>query len=235
MWLITNRNVEVASAPAYTNAKDDVSWALIDGIWQYTYTPTPGEANVALAALPCEVGYVRDDETSRCRKIDIIAASSAPCRDGQYRHEETNRCRTIPAPTVLAPCKEGQYRSEETNRCRSLVALLSSASKPCADDQFRNPLTNRCKSIASHEDAALTDCGEGRERNPTTNRCRNTVSASTSTVAFPVEPVKDTVEAFVGWWALGGVGVLAIGYAGWEWRREVGGLVDRARSFFLTK
>ena len=237
IWLTTVRDVEVASVPGYTNAKDDVSWALIDDTWQYTYAPTPGESNIALAAIPCEVGYVRDDATHRCRKLDVPPSGGlTSCRDGQYRSEETGRCRTVPAASVLVPCKEGQYRSEETNRCRSLATLLTSTVKQCDDDQFRNPLTNRCKKIASSDEVALADCGEGRERNPVTNRCRNIASGTVSSAAaFAVEPVKDAAEVFVGWWALGGMGALALGYAGWEWRREVLAGIARIREAFTLK
>lgn len=233
--LATVRGVEVSSMPAYVNAKDDVSWALIDDGWRYTYAATPGEVNIALAASPCEAGYVRDETTHRCRKPESLV-SIGTCRDGQYRSDETGRCRTIPAPSVLAPCKDGQYRSEETSRCRSLATLLTSTVKPCNDDQFRNPLTNRCKKIASADEVALADCGEGRERNPVTNRCRNIVSGAVSpAAAFAVEPVKDAAEAFVGWWALGGVGALALGYAGWEWRHEVRAGIARIRQAVTFK
>ena len=230
IWLMTIRDVEVMQVPAYTNAKDDASWALgEDGQWAYSFAPTPGEPNIALAALPCAAGYVRDSVTQRCRKDEeaVAAVTLTPCRDGQYRSEETGRCRNaISAAVILTPCKEGQYRSEATNRCRSIATLASSV-KPCADDQFRNLLTNRCKSIASADDVALADCGEGRERNPATNRCRNVATAGVSAAAFKVEPIKDTAQAFAGWWALGGVGVLALGYGAWEWRREVASLVRR--------
>ena len=237
IWLTTIRNVEVMQMPAYMNAKDDSSWALGEGgEWAYTFAPTPGEPNIALTALPCAVGYERDPASERCHKVEVAAAVAATtCRDGQYRSEETGRCRNVlSAAAVLAPCKEGQYRSEATNRCRSIAALASSV-KPCADDQFRNPMTNRCKSIASSDDVALADCGEGRERNPTTNRCRNVATAAASAMAFKVEPIKDTAQAFVGWWALGGVGVLALGYGVWEWRSEITRLLRRATGWALRR
>lgn len=237
MWLMTIRDIEVAAVPAYANAKDDVSWAFIDGQWQYTYVPTPGEANVAMAAPPCQEGYARDPGASRCRKLEVatMATSLTLCRDGQYRSEETGRCRNLPIVSALAPCKEGQYRSEETKRCRSLVSTVASGLTPCADDQFRNPLTNRCKKIASMNEGALADCGEGRERNPVTNRCRNVTKAAAPAAAFAVEPVKDQATAFVGWWAMGGVGTLALGYAGWEWRREVLAGVAKIREAFIRR
>jgi hypothetical protein len=230
IYLLTVRGVEVASVPAYANAPDDASWALIDGVWQYSYAPTPAAANQVQREPACQLGYERDDATGRCRKL-VAAAQLAPCAEGQYRSEVTGRCRAVVAPAVVAPCKEGQYRSEATGRCRSFTTASVGGSKSCADDQFRNPLTNRCKAIASNEDVALVDCGEGRERNPETHRCRNIVTASVPSAAFAPVPIKETAKGFVGWWALGGVGILAAGYGVWEWRRELAALMLRASAF----
>lgn len=153
----------------------------------------------------------------------------ADCGEGRERNPATNRCRNIPTASTLAPCKEGQYRNEETNRCRSIASAAAATLKPCGDDQFRNPATNRCKKIASADE--LTDCGEGRERNPETNRCRNIANSTVPGAGFAVQPIKDSAMVFAGWWALGGVGVLALGYAGWEWRREVQAWLRRIISY----
>jgi hypothetical protein len=164
-----------------------------------------------------------------------VSSGLTPCRDGQYRSEETNRCRNIAvANNVLTPCKEGQYRSEETNRCRSIATAAAAILKPCADDQFRNPASGRCKKIASSDDATPADCGEGRERNPETHRCRNVLSKAVPPAAFAVEPIKETGKAFIGWWALGGVGVAALGYGVWEWRREMLAGIRKAGSLFTS-
>lgn len=230
IYLVTTRGLEVASVPAYKNAPDDASWAYVDGLWQFSYAPTPGGANVALPQLPCQSGYERDEASGRCKKVPVPTLLSL-CAEGQYRSETTGRCRTIATSAVLVPCKDGQYRSEETGRCRAFVSAISTSLSPCADNQFRNPLTNRCKSIASSDDTTLTDCGEGRERNPETHRCRNVVSANVPAATFAVAPVKETAKGFVGWWALGGVGVLAAGYGAWEWRRELALVLRRAGAF----
>jgi hypothetical protein len=130
------------------------------------------------------------------------------------------------------PCKDGQYRSEETNRCRS-VAAEATALAPCDDEEERNPATNRCRKIASLANQ-LTPCKEGQERSPETNRCRNMASTAPPDAAFAVEPVKDVGQSFVGWWALGGVGILALGYAGWEWRQEVLSAIQKIGTFFTS-
>lgn len=139
----------------------------------------------------------------------------------------------VTASAAPTPCKEGQYRSEETNRCRSLASTVN-AIVPCDDDQERNPETNRCRKIASTASSELTPCKEGQERNPETNRCRNATATSPPDTAFKAESVAETGKAFAGWWALGGIGSLALGYGAWEWRREVVELVQKAGSFFTS-
>lgn len=203
-------------------AARDRSWALNGtvGMWQLGI-PSPLGEN----AFPIESEPGKGSGT----KESVIK----PCRDDQYRSEETGRCRTIAAAKILTPCREGQYRSEDTNRCRSIAATVASVLKPCADNQFRNPESGRCKKIVSTDELALADCGEGRERNPETNRCRNVRSiTSIPEAAFAVESIKDSAQAFIGWWALGGIGLLALGYGAWEWRRELAVLFGRLTAFF---
>lgn len=211
LWSIDGQYNSVV--PEWSNAKDDKAWSLVDGGWQYL-EPSPGSAN----SLPIT--------------IVVATAGLADCGEGRERNPLTGRCRNIPAEKELTPCKEGQYRSEETNRCRSIASAASSVLKPCADDQFRNPETNRCKKIASVEE--LADCGEGRERNPETNRCRNVVAASMPLAPFAAEQVTQVASGTLGWWALGGVSLLAVGYAGWQWRFELGKLSRRISGLFVS-
>lgn len=233
------------------NDADGATW-LEDqyGLWTYTNTDPP----YVDAELAAQLGrsWVYDISSGTWRwaipnpydELNVFPAPEEPgkggaesglkpCRDDQYRSEETNRCRAVSSTSGLTPCREGQYRSEETNRCRSIASTAASVLKPCGDDQFRNPATNRCKKIASSDDPA--DCGEGRERNPDTNRCRNVISSDVPAAAFAVEPIKDSATAFVGWWALGGISTLALGYGVWEWRREITGVLQRATAFLRPK
>lgn len=221
MGLRTYPNTDAPYADAELVAQLGRSWAydLTDGTWRWGMPSPYTEHNEF--PLPEEPGKGAVDDGLK------------PCRDDQYRSEETNRCRSISMTSGLTPCREGQYRSEETNRCRSIASTAASVLKPCADDQFRNPETNRCKKIASSEDP--TDCGEGRERNPATNRCRNVTLSDVPAAAFAVEPIKDGATAFVGWWALGGVAALALGYAGWEWRREFATGMRRVAAFLRPR
>jgi hypothetical protein len=132
----------------------------------------------------------------------------------------------------LVPCKVGQYRSEETNRCRSSAS--ASSLTPCKEGQERNPDTNRCRSVLGAS-AELKPCEPGQERNPETNRCRKAKGGDIPEAAFAVQPVPDSPSAFAGWWALGGVGVLAAGYGVWEWRREIWHGIRKIGTFFTSR
>ncbi len=207
---------------AYTNYPDLTLAQYRDKSWGYDAVTSQWRAATP-SPLTIENDFTATDEMTT--SAQVIAPS--PCRDGQYRSEETGRCRNIAlAGETLTPCKEGQYRSEETNRCRSVVATVAAALKPCADDQFRNPETGRCKKIASADDGPAP-CDVGWERNPDTNRCRKIKVTDMPLASFPVEPIKQTANATVVWWVLGGAGALAAGYAAWEWRRELAGLARR--------
>ena len=135
--------------------------------------------------------------------------------------------------STLVPCREDQYRSEETNRCRSLASLATASLTPCADDEERNLATNRCRKLASAT-SQLVPCAENQERNPDTNRCRNVASSKIPDASFAVQPIKDTAKAFAGWWVLGGLGIVAVGYGAWEWRREMLMGIRKVSSFFTS-
>jgi hypothetical protein len=196
-----------------------MAWANIAGIWQYTNQPTPGADNLSSI-------FAEDD-------VEEVVIGLQPCAQNQYRNPETNRCRLlVTAGSTLTPCKDGQYRSEVTNRCRSISADVSTL-VACHDNQERNPETNRCRSITGNS-SELTACKEGQERNSETNRCRN-VAGSIPNVGFAVQPIADTGSAVIGWWAVGGVSLLAFGYAAWEWREELVQAIRRAGTFFHSR
>ncbi|HCR55928.1 TPA: hypothetical protein DIV49_03065 [Candidatus Saccharibacteria bacterium] len=192
VYVLNSDGTVEVDARSYQDLDENTSLSLVGGTWLQTFTITPSETNAYTEYPPCETGYERNFETGRCNKIEV-ATSLTPCLPTQYRSEETNRCRNIVSTsTSLTPCKPGQTRNPLTNRCRSSISAASSL-KPCAPNQERNPLTNRCRTVPK------------------------LIKAD-----FPVEAVQDTAEATLGWWAFGGVGLLAVGYAGWEWRHEVG-------------
>ncbi|MDB5167838.1 MAG: hypothetical protein JWO55_96, partial [Candidatus Saccharibacteria bacterium] len=209
----------ISQSDAYHDPKDDMTWALVDGTWQYTNQMTFSAANIASffepedqneegGLQPCAVNQYRHPETKRCRLLVTVATVAVACKDGQYRSEETNRCRTIAlAGGTLTPCKENQYRSEETNRCRNFSTLTNTLT-PCKDDQYRSEETNRC---------------------------RNITAITVPQAAFAVESVADAGSVFIGWYVLGGVGALAAGYGAWEWRREAISAFYRIASFFTKQ
>lgn len=217
--LVTADGELVDETPYYESAKEGEAWALIDDTWQYTNLPTFKAVNSAFV------------EPTEEPKEEVKEADLKPCAANQYRSEETNRCRLLASATSeLTPCKEGQVRSEETNRCRATVAIAGGLT-PCKEGQYRSEETNRCRSIATDANT-LAPCKAGQERNPETNRCRNVAQLPVD-VAFAPEPVKQDPAAFAGWWAIGGVGALAAGRLGWEWREEIMKGV-RAIGSFLT-
>lgn len=204
----------VGETPLYDSPKDGEAWANIDGTWEYTNRPTPGETNMpslqdeetntnpSRNPAACAAGKYRHPLTNRCRNIDTDTAVLSTCDADQFRNPETGRCKKVTSVTI-APCKDGQYRSEETNRCRAIVT--ASTQKPCKDNQYRSEETGRCRTMAA---------------------------TSVPESSFAVQPVKEGAMAFVGWWALGGVGLLAAGYAGWEWRSEIVTSVRKVASVF---
>lgn len=201
VYVLSSDGFTEADTQAYTNLTVDTSWSRDETYgWVQTYALTPDAENIFQKYLPCDEGYERNIDTGRCNKV-AIEAMLANCGDGKYRSEETGRCRSIPVASILAACKLGQYRSEETNRCRNIVT--ASIQKPCKDNQYRSEETNRCRNL------------------PTT---------TIPDTSFAVQPVKDTGTAFVGWWALGGVSLLAVGYGAWEWRDEIRQLISRITS-----
>lgn len=211
---------------SYEDLSSETSWAYFDDGWRQTHDVSPNAENRYQQLASCPDGQERNEATGRCRLSVSAVRTLTPCRDDQYRSEETNRCRSLTAARTLVPCREGHYRSEETNRCRSIASAVSSL-KPCADDQFRNPLTNRCKKIASTDD--LADCGEGRERNPATNRCRAVLVSTPPELGYGVETVAQSASTTIGWWVAGSIALLAVGYAGWEWREEIGRMIRKVR------
>lgn len=203
----------------YDSPPEGQSWAYLNGTWQYTNQSTPGASNLAsvqdeiisvdnsdTGLAACPAGKYRNLLTNRCRTIETDAAVLSVCDADQYRNPDTGRCRKISLAGGLTLCKDGQYRSEETNRCRNIAT--ASTLKPCNDNQYRSEETGRC---------------------------RNAVASGVPDAAFAVQPVNDAGMAFIGWWALGGVGLLAIGYAGWEWRRELLQAWHRATDRFISK
>lgn len=181
-----------SSQQGYAYAQD------VLGNWQWTSTPKPGAAN------------------------EITVPTLIACEEGKYRNPDTGRCRTLEETiNALAACEEGYERNPTTNRCRKIATATTASLTPCKEGQERNPETNRCRSIASAV-AELIPCDEGYERNPATNRCRKVQSGQVPSAAYPVEPYDQTASGATTWWVIGSIGVFALGYGAWEWRREIG-------------
>ncbi len=209
----------IASETAlYDSPADDMAWAFIDNVWQYTNQPTPGAANIP--SLLGGVGGGSDDSS------DLAA-----CPEGKYRNPATNRCKTIETDVGLKPCAIDQIRNPETNRCRS-VFVNDSGVTPCKAGQIRNPETNRCKGTTTASNT-LKACAANQERNLQTNRCRK--KAATGDIANEVKDVESMVKAEHGGWLLAGTaGIGLAGYGVAEWRDEIT-LLSRKLAALLGK
>lgn len=199
VYVLSSDGQTEVDARSYENLSENTSYALVGGVWRQTFVTTPGTANIYEPYVPCQAGYERNLDTGRCNKIPV-PNTPAPCDIDEYRSPDTGRCRklTSAASSSLTPCKEGQYRSPETNRCRSL-ATASAELKPCAAGQERNLETNRCRKVAQ---------GDGNAE-------------------FSIVETPNSSDQILSWLAIAGVGAASLGYAGWEWRREVWGGVGK--------
>jgi hypothetical protein len=216
--LLTDDGAIVSETATYSAAEDDMAWAMIDGVWQFTNQVTFAAPNLASVIV---------SETEEPEAEPTLP----PCAANQYRHPDTHRCRLLVTTTsVVAACKDGQYRSEETNRCRT-IALAGGTLTPCGEQQYRSEETNRCRNIVTTA-TILNPCKDNQYRSEETNRCRTIATTNVPAAAFAIEPIADTNQTFVGWGILGGIIALALGYAVWEWRREMASMLRTIGSFF---
>lgn len=119
----------------YSDPNDGAAWALFDGEWRYTTTPTPGAANIlsfdsvepgglvtGVALASCAANQYRNPATGRCKLLPKQGSTLVPCKTNQVRSTETGRCRIIAAPAKATACPAGQTRNETTHRCRKTVS-----------------------------------------------------------------------------------------------------------------
>ena len=213
--VLKNGTVVSEDVPAYVDPKDGESWALIDNLWQYTNQPTPGAVNLPMV-------------DARLHIQEIVTLPS--CVANQYQSPETDRCRTVATGGSLpTPCKDTQYRSQETNRCRNTVVDNKTVTL-CSKGEERNPDSQRCRKIVAATQP--TACKEGQERNPDTNRCRTMTKMPTADYGVLAPDTKSGGNWYV-WLAAGGVLLLALGYAVWEWHDEIGKFLRKCSSRIL--
>ena len=111
-------------------------------------------------------------------------------------------------------CEEGKVLNKETGNCVKVTAVKT---KICKDGYYLNPLTGRCKKIQT---ASEKTCKEGYYLNPETGRCRKI--KENNGADYNVEPENYEEESsFVAIYAVLGVVLLALGYLGYEFRREI--------------
>jgi len=206
----------VSEVPLYLNPKEDISWSLIDGMWQYTNRPTPGSDNLI--------------EETRLTGDKGESNELGECPVGKYRNPDTNRCRNNESSSsTLTPCAIDQVRNPDTNRCRSVLTSTSTLLS-CSPGQIRNPETNRCRKTDSTSSNTQKPCLAGQERNPVTNRCRKKVTSGLSKTIKDREAQQKNSPT--GWLLTAGAVVGFGGYGVWEWRSEVVGVLRKLQRFF---
>jgi hypothetical protein len=197
----------VSEMPAYEDPEEGESWALDEGVWQYTTTPTPGNENILTVRV----------------LAPVLLQSCAP---NQYRSLETNRCRLLETATkTQTPCKVGQYRNEETGRCRTIASDAKTVA-PCGPGQIRNLETNRCRKEATG--TTQTPCKPGQERHLETNRCRNVTKMTNAGYGVLGSEKKNDGNVYV-LATVAGILLLAVAYAVWEWREEIAQAARKVR------
>lgn len=132
----------------------------------------------------------------------VATVEPKPCAENQYRSVETNRCRTIQVAAAPTSCQVGQYRSAETNRCRKIAV-----------------------------EPEIKPCDAGEERNPDTNRCRTIKKLETANYAVLAAKTEERADQWFIVWIAVAVVVLVIGYAVFEWRKEIIHFVKRVWRF----
>ncbi len=187
----------ISETDSYLDPGEGAAWALLDGVWQLTYQPTPGAENISQPSKPCPEGQVRG-VTGYCKSTGtFVEGPPIPCKSDQERNPQTGRCKKI--PTTLLACKAGQARNPGTGRCRSILSSSRSV-LPCKAGQQRSAETNRCRKI------------------PQINK-----PANVKDVSSPI------LQNNAKWWFAGFASIGSVGYAVFEWRRDLWKLVLHLR------
>lgn len=108
-----------------------------EALWQITYQPTPGAANVLAEYPPCEDGKIINKETGNC--IKITEETVKTCPNGYYLNPSTNRCKKYNTETEKT-CAEGYFLNPLTNRCKK-ITLNTGADFPVLQEEFQTETT----------------------------------------------------------------------------------------------
>ena len=101
--------------------KKGAAYALSGDVWQITYLPTPGAANVFQEFKTCPLGKIINETTGNCVKVTAATNTITPCPTGKYRNPATGRCKNLSSSSEeQKTCKEGYERNPETGRCRKI-------------------------------------------------------------------------------------------------------------------
>lgn len=111
-------------------------------IWQLTYSPTPGSANVMQEFRACPEGKVINIATGNCVKASSLRTAETDCPAGKYRNPLTGRCKKVSSENgEPKPCAAGYERNPETNRCRKIKQNNNGTDYPLVPETYSDQST----------------------------------------------------------------------------------------------
>lgn len=141
----------ISQSDSYTSAKDGQSWALANGVWYWTTTPTAGEANVInqpLSVKKLSVGSAKA-ATKKSTSGATKAAATPKVKAAKTTASTTNSpAKTKPSVTPLHPM---------------ILAAVGAGALAYAGYEYRNDLANRFHQLRSHR-AARPATGRGAKK-----------------------------------------------------------------------
>lgn len=87
--LLDPEDVQIDQTDSYSDAKDDQAWALVDGKWQWTLTPTPNSQNV-LQAEPAKTAAVKVPAKAKAATTKKAAVKGAATTKASTKKKSAN-------------------------------------------------------------------------------------------------------------------------------------------------
>lgn len=131
----------------YTDAPEGASWALIDGTWRWTTTPTSGTANVMTAAVP-PVAQAATSNTKLSTKSPRSSISTAKPK-ATTTSSKLPKAKTISTPktkaasTAAGAARNGNDATSPSNLHPIIIAGVGSLAVGYAIYEYRHDLANR--------------------------------------------------------------------------------------------
>lgn len=125
----------IDESAAYETAKDNVSWAVLGGMWQWTGQPTPGEANVAVA-----IGSAKTSQSK-----STAAKSTKSTKSGTTRSSVAGASTKKPAAPKTAAAETVSDKTEDSQPFIHplVLAVVGTGAVAYAVYEYRHDMANR--------------------------------------------------------------------------------------------